>query len=63
MDTGKLWAELREQITLIANSSGGNGACSFGHIMGGYDAGYYCYLWSEVAPGDSAPFDQYRAVD
>jgi len=27
------------QVSLIPNSSGGNGAASFGHIMGGYDAG------------------------
>uniref|UniRef100_A0A7S1DJ25 Peptidase M3A/M3B catalytic domain-containing protein n=3 Tax=Hemiselmis andersenii TaxID=464988 RepID=A0A7S1DJ25_HEMAN len=52
VDTKEVWGSLREKITRIANSSGGNGSASFGHIMGGYDCGYYGYLWSEVFSAD-----------
>ena len=52
VDTKSVWSKLREEVTRIPNSSGGNGAASFGHIMGGYDCGYYGYLWSEVFSAD-----------
>ena len=31
--SAQLWTELRGSVSLIPNSSGGNGAASFGHIM------------------------------
>ena len=39
-DYTKLWNELREKISLV---KGGDkpGQGTFGHIVGGYDAGYY----------------------
>ncbi|RMG31057.1 MAG: hypothetical protein D6732_15215 [Methanobacteriota archaeon] len=52
IDSASLWHKLRKEITLIPSTEGTNPAASFGHIMGGYDAGYYGYLWSEVFAQD-----------
>jgi Zn-dependent oligopeptidase len=54
VDTGKVWHELRRSVAGIPGRSlcscsiliftapeGTNGASSFGHLTGGYSAGYY----------------------
>ena len=47
--TGKrLWA----QIMGFPEDAQAHFAAGFGHTMGGYDAGYYGYLWSEVFAAD-----------
>lgn len=51
-DTTELYNRLREQVSLVPGQKGTFPAATFGHLMGGYDAGYYGYLWSEVFSSD-----------
>ncbi|KAF5868716.1 putative metallopeptidase protein [Botrytis fragariae] len=55
----ELYNELRAEIcglkgpeALGAKSDWGNGQATFGHLIGGYDAGYYGYLSSQVYSAD-----------
>lgn len=51
-DTTKLYARVQRDVGLIPMSEGTHPEASFGHLMGGYDAGYYGYLWSKVYAQD-----------
>ncbi|KAJ3030356.1 Thimet oligopeptidase [Rhizophlyctis rosea] len=52
IDSTALWNSLREDVTLIPGTEGTWPAAAFGHIMGGYEAGYYGYMWSQVYSAD-----------
>ena len=43
---------MANEVTLIPYHEGTFFPASFGHMMAGYDAGYYGYLWSEVYGDD-----------
>jgi len=51
-DTTKVYGRFAKEVSLIPMSDGTHPEASFGHLMGGYDAGYYGYLWSKVYAQD-----------
>ncbi len=51
-DTTKEYARVMAAVSLIPMTPGTHPEASFGHLMGGYDAGYYGYLWSKVYAQD-----------
>lgn len=52
VDTTKIYEKLMKKIFLIPMTENTHPQASFGHLMGGYEAGYYSYLWSEVISCD-----------
>ena len=54
VNTTEVWFRTYEEIKGMKPLAGTHQPASFGHLMGGYDAGYYGYLWSkEKASGRS----------
>lgn len=47
-DTEKILEKLSLELMEIPNTPGTNFSSAFNHVVGGYDAQYYGYLWSEV---------------
>lgn len=52
LDTSALFNIMMQVVAGEAPQRGSKSDASFGHLMGGYGAGYYSYLWSEVYAQD-----------
>lgn len=51
-DTTKIYDRIMERISLIKMPEGTRPEAGFGHLMGGYAAGYYSYVWAEALAAD-----------
>jgi len=52
VDPLPLWNKLAAELTPLPDLEGSLGPAGFNHLMSGYDAGYYGYLWSKVYAQD-----------
>jgi Zn-dependent oligopeptidase len=59
-DTTKLYGRVMSDVSLIPMTAGTHPEASFGHLMNGYDAGYYGYMWSLVYAQDM--FGEFKAA-
>jgi len=51
-DSTEVYSRWQREVLGIPILEGTMPQASFGHLMGGYDAGYYGYLWAEVFAQD-----------
>lgn len=58
VNVNQVYDEMFRSIIGVEPIPGGQFPASFGHLMGGYDAGYYGYLWSKVYAQDM--FSQFK---
>ena len=63
VDATALWTKLQSQMTVGHTIPGTYPEASFGHLMGGYDAGYYGYLWSKVFAQDMFTVFQHAGLE
>lgn len=54
VDSTAVYTRLATEVALIAPQKGTFFQAGFGHLMGGYDASYYGYMWSDVYAQDMA---------
>lgn len=59
VDPIAIYRRLMHDVQGVDAPEGDSFPSSFGHLMGGYDAGYYGYLWSEVFAQDM--FSRFKA--
>lgn len=52
VDVNDFFRKSHREVMGFDTAPGTHFAATFGHLMGGYDAGYYGYLWSEVFAAD-----------
>lgn len=52
VDSTEIYSKRMNEIMLIPIQDGTQPQASFGHLMGGYDSGYYGYMWSKVFAQD-----------
>jgi len=52
VNSTEIYAKHMKEIMLIPIQDGTQPQASFGHLMGGYDSGYYGYMWSKVFAQD-----------